>query len=652
MDTPQNSTPTAPNDAAADIECAILDALLAGDFDAAENGAETHIQANEDGLRLCKVLIISGNHVKLKQMMANWQNAPETPFGNAARAFAQRQFAESRRLLDAAAPAADHLTLWAHAEIHCAATDYINAYRLFARAIPPGKAAASLQARQLSCLELIAEAEFADDLYRDIGIYIDHPDTDPAHVLPLALNLITQRHKLSPDNLAIDLNVAWHDKTLITCIGNLQFNNVLMENTIAILRRQVLKQCLEDGYITQELTGLICALCHSAYTNEYIMGFAPMEEDTLAGITELLADELMLESPDMLNITSFTLLLAMYTHIYHHPLASQLLSLDIVYWPVETQATIRRILYDAIDDNSGDPDIQTNYPWSQRIAKENELNGFERWQHLARNRAAAVKPDQTVSTFNTAAFLNSIDNPKILIAGAASGHHALEIAALYPTSQVTAIDLSPKRLSYARKMAIQFGIDNIRFEQVDLIDCGRLQQQFHLIDLRSVLNVIENPNDGLGAAKQSLASCGIIKANFYSALGREKICQFRVANQKIELEPSMDGLRELRTAILQNTLENLGELAEWDEFYRTSAALKLLFNPYEYTFIPDNLQSFCQTFGFQIRAFEFGPEGDRVLANYRKLFPSDQAMNSLANWKVFEEQFPETFHRGYRLVLQ
>lgn len=74
---------------------------------------------------------------------------------------------------------------------------------------------------------------------------------------------------------------------------------------------------------------------------------------------------------------------------------------------------------------------------------------------------------------------NSLTTPKIIDIGTGSGCLAITIAKLYPTSRVTAVDLSPKALEVARRNAQKHEVNNITFLVNDLLT--NLNENFDIL---------------------------------------------------------------------------------------------------------------------------------------------------------------------------
>ena len=87
-------------------------------------------------------------------------------------------------------------------------------------------------------------------------------------------------------------------------------------------------------------------------------------------------------------------------------------------------------------------------------------------------------------------------SPSILIAGCGTGQHSLETAALFDSSQITAVDLSLASLAYAQRKTKELGITNIEYFQGDILKLDQQAQKFDVIESGGVLHHMDDPMAG------------------------------------------------------------------------------------------------------------------------------------------------------------
>jgi SAM-dependent methyltransferase len=108
----------------------------------------------------------------------------------------------------------------------------------------------------------------------------------------------------------------------------------------------------------------------------------------------------------------------------------------------------------------------------------------------------------------------------VLIAGCGTGGQVIECALGNPDAKITAIDLSPVSLKYAKLMAQRFDVTNIEFKLLDILDVKKLKKVFDYIVCTGVLHHMESPQAGLNALESVLASNGYMRLALYSKSAR------------------------------------------------------------------------------------------------------------------------------------
>jgi 2-polyprenyl-3-methyl-5-hydroxy-6-metoxy-1,4-benzoquinol methylase len=96
-----------------------------------------------------------------------------------------------------------------------------------------------------------------------------------------------------------------------------------------------------------------------------------------------------------------------------------------------------------------------------------------------------------------------------------------------PHITITAIDLSPTSLAYARQMAERFVISNIQFKLLDILDIDQLGQKFDYIMCTGVLHHMASPQTGLNALSSVLNDKGLMLLGFYSETARHSLSQYK-----------------------------------------------------------------------------------------------------------------------------
>lgn len=107
---------------------------------------------------------------------------------------------------------------------------------------------------------------------------------------------------------------------------------------------------------------------------------------------------------------------------------------------------------------------------------------------------------------------------RILDAGCGTGQRANGVAKMFPDALVTGVDMTSASLEVAREMARKNGIQNIEFQQCDLLKLD-LGSKFDVIISSGVMHHLEDPALGLRNLRAHLNDSGVAMIWLYHALG-------------------------------------------------------------------------------------------------------------------------------------
>ena len=114
-----------------------------------------------------------------------------------------------------------------------------------------------------------------------------------------------------------------------------------------------------------------------------------------------------------------------------------------------------------------------------------------------------------------------------MVAGCGTGQHSIGTSARFKSSKVLAIDLSLSSLAYAKRKTKELGVENIEYMQADILDLGKLNRQFDIIESAGVLHHMNDPMAGWRVLTDCLRPGGLMKIGLYSELARQHIVEIR-----------------------------------------------------------------------------------------------------------------------------
>lgn len=269
---------------------------------------------------------------------------------------------------------------------------------------------------------------------------------------------------------------------------------------------------------------------------------------------------------------------------------------------------------------------------SRKVQAQYEVNPYPRW-HRAPAAGPFPLPRMLRSLFPQLdpAKLAAPDAPQILIAGCGTGRHAAITAQLQPLGRVLAVDLSRASLAYAMRRCNELGLRNLRFAQADILQLGRLEERFDLIECSGVLHHMHDPMAGWRVLLSLLKSGGFMKLGLYSELGRRDIVAARQIVEGLEVREARKRIFALPAA---HPARNVTKLRD---FYSASGACDLILHVQEHRFTMRDLEQAVAELGVEFLGFEL--TGKRMALSFEQ-------------WEAYEAADPQTFASMYQFWIR
>lgn len=286
---------------------------------------------------------------------------------------------------------------------------------------------------------------------------------------------------------------------------------------------------------------------------------------------------------------------------------------------------------------------------SRAVQSQYEDNPYPRWLSLSRRPRTTIGRhlgqvlalQQPVRTEETL--------PRILVAGCGTGRHALQTALRYENAEVLAVDLSRASLAYARRMARELRVRNIRFAQADILDMDSIPDRFDLIESSGVLHHLDEPMRGWRVLRRLLAPRGLMRLAFYSRRARMPLDEIRR-----DLPDRGDMMKRVRAA--RRRTYGLADghpgraLLRSADFYAASGVRDALLHTCEHTVDPLWIRDALEELGLQFLGFELPDPA--ILTEYRRRNPDDPGGLDLEAWDVLEADHPDLFLGMYQFWVQ
>jgi SAM-dependent methyltransferase len=288
---------------------------------------------------------------------------------------------------------------------------------------------------------------------------------------------------------------------------------------------------------------------------------------------------------------------------------------------------------------------------SSKVREQYEENPYPRWVNtglpLKPSSISEVTKKLELSIFDLK--INDVENPNILIGGCGTGQHSIGTAALFKNSTVLAVDLSLASLAYAKRQTQKFGFRNIEYMHADILDLGKLDTQFDIVESVGVLHHMDDPTAGWKVLTDCLKPGGLMKVGLYSELARQHIVKIREEISQSGIRSSDDSMKIFRRDIIGSNEDHHKRILKTNDFYSLSELRDLLFHVQEHRFTLPQIQGCLSELGLRFCGFELS---DKTVQGFKLTNTGTDDPYDLDKWNVYEEANPNIFRRMYQFWCQ
>ena len=440
----------------------------------------------------------------------------------------------------------------------------------------------------------------------------------------------------------IEFNIFIKKNELVKALSLLIFCSPLWEKVLVNLRKNILMSYSDKDNVSNVILNFVIALGSQCFLNEYVYYISPEEQDKLNEIKRTANSNIYklaiiscyqsLSSLDS-KIINFN------TYITNNKEFKNLINLQFKDYICEKKISKRIKKIGNINDSI-----------SKEVKKQYELNPYPRWRY---NSYVKEKKLNFISVINSEISPNIIEydsdqlnNKKsnILIAGCGTGIQILE-ASKYSNCEITAIDLSNSSISYAKRKVDEYGLENVHFIEMDILELTSIDKRFDLIECSGVLHHMDDPTKGLSNLFNVLEPKGFLKLGLYSKYAREEIIKARQLIKEKDINPNLDEIRRFRNDVLNGDIENLDKITYWSDFYSTSMCRDLCFHSHEKCYSLIEIKEILKTFNLEFLGFTLSKD---IKDKYQKDNNDLESLKNLDMWDKFEKSNPNSFREMYQ----
>ena len=417
-----------------------------------------------------------------------------------------------------------------------------------------------------------------------------------------------------------------------------------LENLFKEVRAGLLLSCLSFKD-SPEVLKFQAAIALQCFTNEYIYDQSKIEEKEIrsleASVKELLSKG---EQPSPQAI----LCLASYQALHEYEWCELLF----------TTKEIVQVFIRQVSEPRQERQLRSTIPVlgeitdgvSAKVREQYEENPYPRWMNLG----LLLNPlpiSKVVDNSEIRLFDNTVCNvssPNILVAGCGTGQHSISTAARFKNSKVLAVDLSLSSLAYAKRKTEELGIQGIKYMQADILDLGKLDRQFDIVESVGVLHHMNDPMVGWKVLTECLRLGGLMRIGLYSEFARQSIIEVREEISRAGISSNEANMRTMRAEMITSVSENHKQVKSLSDFYSISELRDLLFHVQEHRFNIPQLKNCLAELGLKFCGFE----NDQIVTDFKQANTSAEDPYDLDKWHAYEKAKPKTFLGMYQFWCQ
>lgn len=256
--------------------------------------------------------------------------------------------------------------------------------------------------------------------------------------------------------------------------------------------------------------------------------------------------------------------------------------------------------------------------------------------------------------------LSNVEKPEILVAGCGTGLQAIELAFANRDGKVTAIDISPTSLQYAKLMAKRYGLKNIKFKLLDILNVSTLKKKFDYIVSTGVLHHMENPQQGLNALSSVLKSERAMVLGLYSRSSRQRLGDIRTQVidyfakqvQKSGETPQDEQapIEKQQLSVWRHDWTDKERAEHWyntNDFFNLNGLMDAIFHPQEAMYSLMDIRGMLNEAGVMFKSMAISNQMATCYAEQLAAAPMPHNRETLFYWHGFEQKNPQFFAGMY-----
>ena len=435
----------------------------------------------------------------------------------------------------------------------------------------------SVYAGMLECARHLDVHQADSALAQDAIRLLSHPGLPHQELSRFVTNLLRQQYaqEMAPGDWLLDAVCA--DELLLLALEKTLLVDAELEKLVTGARRALLLEVRDTGELYESRQRLAMALSRYATRT----GFAQVvSEEEDAFIRELDAN-LKVELRDGFQpeeVAAGLIIRSLYGALFHQSYAQHIGRLALADWPEGMQPLMAETYYHKAEEEAYKQQFQEKQD-ELALARADLPHAWPCWHNLRIHHEQPLKQELEQSLgIDTSAWPETV---RILVIGAGSGQHAMELANYFTDVEVVAVDENLAGLAHGNRLAQEKGLQNIVFWPYSL--ATRFIQDGNQVQMVEIRQLPSEDHDGTPIktlAQQALGSGGLLHIHTGEHGASRVDVALRRMMERHRLQPTTETLRRLRRMILNNPQhEAYQELLNEPDFYATAGCRKRWFFP-------------------------------------------------------------------------
>ncbi|XOZ33843.1 tetratricopeptide repeat protein [Halomonadaceae bacterium KBTZ08] len=450
----------------------------------------------------------------------------------------------------------------------------------------------SVYAGMLECARHLDIQRADSALAHDAIRLLSHPGLPHQELSRFVTRLLRQQYAADIEAGDWLLDTICTDELLLLALETTLLVDPDLEKLITRARHALLMEVRDTGELYESRQRLAMAL--SRYANR--TGFAQMvTEEEEAFLRELDAN-LKVELRDPFQpeeVAAGLILRSLYGALFHQPYAQHIGRFTLEDWPQGMQPLMAESYYHKAEEEAYKQQFQEKQD-ELALAREDLPHAWPCWHNLRLHHAQPLKQELAQSLgIDTSTWPETV---RILVIGAGSGQHAMELAHYFTDVEVVAVDENLAGLAHGNRLAREKDLQNIVFWPYSLatrfIQDGN---QVQMVEIRQLPSETHEGTPIKTLAQQALDSGGLLHIHTGEHGASRVDVALRRMMERHKLQPTTETLRRLRRMILNNPKHQAYQaLLNEPDFYATAGCRKRWFFPEDISQLDalmDNLSS-------------------------------------------------------------